>query len=253
MSMTPEEARAWMERWKIVNEFTDVEARAKTPEERFQDLETLVASADLFPPAVEDEEELLRVRESVTTRGAIRRRTTPRAHGHVVAQFFRPNGQPLGPRRTRSRDLDAPLRALPAVSDAIQPPTLIPALKAVMQWLTSERIAGTIIGGVAASLRGRPRYTKDIDAVILADDIGWDRALASAARYGLVPRVDDPLGFASRALARRQKDWSDIETILTANPDLDLDHIRHHLREFSSVLEMPEIYDDLEKLLRRKK
>jgi hypothetical protein len=63
MSMTREEARAWMERWKIVNEFTDAEARAKTPEERFEDLETLVASADLFPSADDDEEELQRVRE----------------------------------------------------------------------------------------------------------------------------------------------------------------------------------------------
>lgn len=59
-----------------------------------------------------------------------------------------------------------------------------------MQWLTTERIDGTIIGGVAASVRGRPRYTKDVDAVILADDIGWERALASAARYGLSPRIE---------------------------------------------------------------
>jgi len=36
------------------------------------------------------------------------------------------------------------------------------------------------------------------------------------------------------------------------NPDLDLARIRHLLREFSSVLEMPEIYDDFDKLLRRK-
>jgi hypothetical protein len=28
--------------------------------------------------------------------------------------------------------------------------------------------------------------------------------------------------------------------------------VRHHLREFSSLLEMPEIYDDFERLLRRK-
>src|ERR1051325_3592835 len=52
--MTCEEARAWMERWKIVNEFTDAESRATTPEERFRDLETLVASADLFPPAADE-------------------------------------------------------------------------------------------------------------------------------------------------------------------------------------------------------
>lgn len=175
-----------------------------------------------------------------------------------------------------------------------------------MQWLTSEHIDGAIIGGVAVSIRGRPRITKDVDAVVLADDVGWQRALDSAARYGLVPRIDDALDFASRsrmlllrhdksgvevdvslgglpfereaverasmvdvkrlrlrissaedlvimkAVARRPKDWLDIDVILTMNPNLDLARIRHHLREFSSVLEMPEIYDDFEKLLRRK-
>jgi hypothetical protein len=193
------------------------------------------------------------------------------------------------------------------VSDAIQPSTLVPALKALMQWLTSERLDGAIIGGVAVSIRGRPRITKDVDAVVLADDVGWPRALDSAARYGLVPRIDNALDFASRsrmlllrheksgvevdvslgglpfereaverasmvdvkrlrlrissaedlvimkAVARRPKDWVDIDVILSMNPDLDLARIRHHLREFSSVLEMPEIYDDFEKLLRRKR
>ena len=192
------------------------------------------------------------------------------------------------------------------MSDAIQPLTLVPALKAVMQWLTSERIDGAIIGGVAASIRGRPRITKDVDAVVLADDLGWERVLDSAARYGLVPRIDNALDFASRsrmlllrhdksgievdvslgglpferetverasmvdvkrlrlrvssaedlvimkAVARRPQDWLDVDVILSMNPDLDLARIRHHLREFSSVLEMPEIYDDFERLLRRK-
>jgi hypothetical protein len=61
--MTRDEARAWMERWKVVNQFTDAEARAKTPEEKFDDLELLAASADLFPPARDDEAEKQRVRE----------------------------------------------------------------------------------------------------------------------------------------------------------------------------------------------
>jgi hypothetical protein len=56
-----------------------------------------------------------------------------------------------------------------------------------------------------------------------------------------------------KAVARRQKDWVDIDTILSTNPDMDLARIRHHLREFSSVLEMPEIYEDFEKLLRSKR
>jgi hypothetical protein len=56
-----------------------------------------------------------------------------------------------------------------------------------------------------------------------------------------------------KAVARRRQDIGDIEAVLDRHPDLDLQRIRHHLREFSSVLEMPEIYDDFEKLLRRRK
>src|ERR1044071_1840284 len=175
-----------------------------------------------------------------------------------------------------------------------------------MRWMTRERIAGTIVGAVAVSIRGQPRNTDDVDAVVLGDTTSWERVLESAARYGFVPRIDDVLDFAAhsrvlllrhepsgvdvdvslgalpferemierstivkvsglqlrlssaedlvimKALARRPKDIADIDGILTVNPDLDLAHVRHHLREFSSVLEMPEIYDDFEQLLRRK-
>jgi hypothetical protein len=152
----------------------------------------------------------------------------------------------------------------------------------------------------------RPRLTRDVDAVILADDLGWDRLVDSAARYGMMPRIDDPLGFAQRArvllfrhevsgvdidislgglpferevvarasiaklgsveiklataedvvimkaLARRPRDMADIEAILDVQSGIDLGRIRHWLREFSSVLEMPEIHDDFERLLKRK-
>ncbi|MEW6086806.1 MAG: nucleotidyl transferase AbiEii/AbiGii toxin family protein [bacterium] len=54
-----------------------------------------------------------------------------------------------------------------------------------------------------------------------------------------------------KAIAHRPKDLIDIESILGANPKLDLKRIRKWVREFSSVLEMPEISDDLEKILKR--
>lgn len=107
------------------------------------------------------------------------------------------------------------------MSDAIQPSTLVPALKALMQWLTSERLDGAIIGGVAVSIRGRPRITKDVDAVVLADDVGWPRALDSAARYGLVPRIDNALDFASRSrmlLLRHEKSGVEVDVSLGGLP-----------------------------------
>jgi hypothetical protein len=56
-----------------------------------------------------------------------------------------------------------------------------------------------------------------------------------------------------KAVARRQQDIGDIHAVLDRSSDLDLARIRHHLREFSSVLEMPEIHDDFEKLLRSRR
>lgn len=56
-----------------------------------------------------------------------------------------------------------------------------------------------------------------------------------------------------KALARRPQDIADIAGIIEVQSDLDVDRIRRWLREFSAVLEMPEILDDLEMLLRRRK
>lgn len=55
-----------------------------------------------------------------------------------------------------------------------------------------------------------------------------------------------------KAIAGRGRDIMDIENIIQANPDLDLERIRRWVREFSAVLEMPEIHDTLEKLLRQR-
>jgi Nucleotidyl transferase of unknown function (DUF2204) len=181
------------------------------------------------------------------------------------------------------------------------------AVKAVMQWLTGERIDGSVIGGVAVSLLARPRITRDVDAVILAEDRDWQQIIDSARAYGIEPREDDIVDFARhtrvlllrhskshvdidvslgglpferelvarsaiatagrlrvrlpaiedllvmKALARRGRDFIDIEDILDVHENVDLDHVRRWLREFSSVLDMPEIQEDFEQLLRRRK
>jgi predicted nucleotidyltransferase len=183
--------------------------------------------------------------------------------------------------------------------------TVIEALKDLMRWLTVEKIRGTIIGGVAASLLGQARLTRDVDALVLVDDSDWERLVASAANYGIAPRVDDVLEFAARtrvllfrhvasgigidvllggvafdreviarssliavgrfqvripapedlvtmkAVARRGRDIVDIESIMDVHRDLDINYIRRWLREFSSALDMPEILEDFEQLLRR--
>lgn len=71
---------------------------------------------------------------------------------------------------------------------------------------------------------------------------------------GLRVRVATPEDLIiMKAVARRTQDMFDIDKIVDVQDHLDLDRIRHWVREFSAILEMPEILDDLEALLRRRK
>jgi hypothetical protein len=52
-----------------------------------------------------------------------------------------------------------------------------------------------------------------------------------------------------KAVAHRPRDMADIESILDANPTLDLQRVRNWVSQFASVLEAPEILNDLEAIL----
>ena len=78
---------------------------------------------------------------------------------------------------------------------AKRPPTLPPeaTLGALVRWLESEEVEGLIIGGIAASLLGRPRLTRDVDILILLEDHRWERFLNAGGRLGFFTRVEDAL------------------------------------------------------------
>ena len=52
-----------------------------------------------------------------------------------------------------------------------------------------------------------------------------------------------------KAVAHRPIDMEDIRSVLEANPHLDFKRIKYWVEEFARVLEMPEIFADLKKLL----
>jgi len=185
------------------------------------------------------------------------------------------------------------------------PAIFLPLLRDLVGWWKNSHITGIVIGGIAASLLGRPRATRDIDALMILDTDQWPRVLQEAQQFGFVPRLSDALEFAMearvlllrhqptaidvdvtfgalpfeheiierarhmsiedvdlllpapedliimKAIAHRPRDLNDIEAILDAQPDLDLVRIRLWLNEFSSLMEIPEIATDTEKLLRR--
>jgi predicted nucleotidyltransferase len=73
---------------------------------------------------------------------------------------------------------------------------LLRAIDASCSWFRELKAPAALIGGVAASLLGRPRVTKDVDMVVLVDDDAWAAALEVGARHGFAPRVADALEFA---------------------------------------------------------
>lgn len=180
---------------------------------------------------------------------------------------------------------------------------LLSALADLARWFEAAKIRGIVVGGVAASLIGRPRLTYDVDALIVADETRWKDLLERGAPFGFHPRLADPLAFAARArvllmrhepsgvdvdimfgalrfeeeavahrtlvtvagvtlplptpedlivmkaVAHRPRDLTDIEAILDAHPDLDVERVRRWVQEFARAAAMPEIWDDLQRLL----
>jgi len=87
------------------------------------------------------------------------------------------------------------------------PGPLLQALAAVTAWLRQADVPAAVIGGVAASLLGRPRVTKDVDIVALADDSDVPRLLSLGKQHGVTARAADAVEFAkvSRVLLLRHE------------------------------------------------
>lgn len=79
--------------------------------------------------------------------------------------------------------------------------SLLEPLLSVQRLLSRFQNQGMIIGGVAASLLGRPRLTADIDVLLLLSVDDVPALVAAAAEEGLLPRFTDA---AACALAHEQ-------------------------------------------------
>ena len=178
-------------------------------------------------------------------------------------------------------------------------------LRDLVDWWQSEQVPGLVIGGLAVALLGRPRVTRDVDALVLLAEERWGAFMDAGSAFGFVARQPDALAFAEqarvlllrhqptaidvdvvlgclpfeeeavaravlvevagvsvplptpedliimKAVAHRDRDMLDIEGLLAAHLELDLDRVRRWVRAFADALETPELYDDLEQRLRR--
>lgn len=177
-------------------------------------------------------------------------------------------------------------------------------LKDLLAWWRKTKAKGFIIGGLAVALRGEPRTTRDVDAVVVLATSSWASFLEQGEQFSFRSRVPDPLEFAKRsrilllhhepsaidvdlsfaatdfeseallraknvkvgrlsvpvatvedlivfkAVAHRSIDMADIEKLLDLCANLDYEHIRKHVDEFATLLEMPELYIELDQRLR---
>ena len=64
-----------------------------------------------------------------------------------------------------------------------------------------------------------------------------------------IPSVEDLI--ILKGVAHREKDSLDIQTLIEFHPNLDRARIEYWMKEFALVLEMPELWDDVAKLLQR--
>lgn len=98
---------------------------------------------------------------------------------------------------------------------------LLVVLRDLVAWLNAAEVQGVVIGGLAASLLGRPRLTRNIDALVLADEAHWAAFLAAGANHGFIPRRADALAFAQETrglLVRHEPSSIDADIVFGSFP-----------------------------------
>ncbi len=98
---------------------------------------------------------------------------------------------------------------------------LLAVLYDLVTWFKAAKVPGVVIGGLAASLLGRPRLTRDVDVLVLVDKGRWADFVAAGAIYGFMPRRDDVLAFLQETrvlLLRHQGSGIDVDMVFGSLP-----------------------------------
>lgn len=89
------------------------------------------------------------------------------------------------------------------------------------RWWQAQGVPALVIGGLAVALLGRPRVTRDIDALVLLPEERWADFLDAGTAFGFIPRQPDALAFAREArvlLLRHQPTGIDVDVALGSLP-----------------------------------
>ena len=187
--------------------------------------------------------------------------------------------------------------------DEIEP--FFEPLQSLQNLISRFNERGVVIGGVAAGVLGKARFTEDLDAMILLSTQDIPRLLEAAKQEGIEARIENATEFAKKtrvlllrhvitdtnidislgimpfeqemierstmhefdsslhvrlptpedlvimkAIAHRPKDLQDIQIIADKYPNLDYTRIEHWIRSFAEVLEMPDLWKQIEEILK---
>jgi len=78
-----------------------------------------------------------------------------------------------------------------------------------------------MIGGLAASVLGRPRVTHDIDVLAALDEDAWDGFVRRGSEWGFIPRIPDCVAFARKSrvlLVHHEPTTIDVDIVCAGLP-----------------------------------
>lgn len=177
-------------------------------------------------------------------------------------------------------------------------------IEAIQRVLAKFDNRGVIIGGIAASFLGKPRFTEDVDAVFILSIEDIPSLIEIAKAEKIVPRIEKADEFARKnrvlllvhsptetkidislgalpfeeemvkrgtiqssatlsvrlptpedliimkAIAHRPKDMEDIRAVVDKQSRLDRKRIKYWVSSFAEVLEMPDLWKQIEEILK---
>ncbi len=117
---------------------------------------------------------------------------------------------------------------------------LIAPLLAVQRLLTHFHNQGVIIGGVAVSLLGKPRFTADVNAVLLLTLSDIPDILKIASELGIQPRIAQIETFARKnrvLLMRHEESGIDVDISLGVLP-FEIEMVERHITFDLGVIQL---------------
>jgi hypothetical protein len=242
--LTREQALALLQRdrWAAVNALVEAEARRATPEERFRDLDALVATGTFFARGLAVAE---RPPEALTPALAavlswLRSREVPFAvvGGVAVGLLGRPR---------YTKDID--------VLVALEEPRIVEALASAREYALQPRVPDVAVVALRTRVVLLRHAPTNMPVDVMLASVPIDFELLDRTRVheqgGLsipLPRVQDLI--TMKVLAHRHLDLGDVDTLLAMNPTEDLADALRIVREVAESACMPDLLAQFERLVR---